>query len=131
MRHPEYDCETLKLLAKGLNQSVKSQVSAMEVNEVTQSAWAATKEEIEKGWLWIDEDQSMDGKVVAKRFGLVQKSKTRVIDDFSICGLNAACGLKEKFKIRAIDELAAYLPWVFRVSSKTNIGLVLPAKPST
>ena len=112
VRHPEYDLETLKLLAKGLNQSVKSQVSAMEANDVTPSAWEATKEEIEKGWPWVDADQELEGKVVAKRFGLVQKSKTRVIDDFSICGLNTACGLKEKFKIHTIDELAAYLSWV-------------------
>ena len=128
VRHPEYDLDTLKLLARGLNHSVKSQVSAMEVNEVTRSAWEATKEEIDKGWLWVDDDQSMDGKVVAKRFGLVQKNKTRVIDDFSICGLNAACGLKEKFRIHAIDELAAYLSWIFTVSSKNGKGLDVVGK---
>ena len=128
VRHPEYDLDTLKLLARGLNHSVKSQVSAMEVNEVTRSAWEATKEEIDKGWLWVDDDQSMDGKVVAKRFGLVQKNKTRVIDDFLICGLNAACGLKEKFRIHAIDELAAYLSWIFTVSSKSGKGLDVVGK---
>ena len=128
VRHPEYDLETLKLLAKGLNQSVKAQVAAMEVSDVTLSAWEATKEEIEKGWLWVDPDQSMDGKVVAKRFGLVQKNKTRVIDDFSICGLNAACGLKEKVRIHAIDELAAYLSWVLTVSSRANKELDVVGK---
>ena len=128
VRHPVYDLETLKLLAKGLNHSVKAQVSAMGINDVTRSAWEATKEEIEKGWLWVDTDRSMDGKVVAKRFGLVQKNKTRVIDDFSICGLNAACGLKEKFRIHAIDELAAYLSWVFTVSSGANKELDVVGK---
>ena len=128
VRRPEYDLDTLKLLARGLNHSVKSQVSAMEVNEVTRSAWETTKEEIDKGWLWVDDDQSMDGKVVAKRFGLVQKSKTRVIDDFSICGLNAACGLKEKFRIHAIDELAAYLSWIFTDSSRSGKGLDVVGK---
>ena len=100
----------------------------MEVKEVTQSAWEATKEEIEKGGLWVDGDQSMEGKVVAKRFGLVQKNKTRVIDDFSICGLNAACGLKERFRIHAIDELATYLSWVFTVSSRANRALDVVGK---
>ena len=77
VRHPEYDVETLKMLAKGLNQSIKAQVAAMEINEVTKSAWETTKEELQKGWLWVDDDTSMEGKVVAKRFGLVQKNKTR------------------------------------------------------
>ena len=100
----------------------------MEVSDVTRSAWEATKEEIEKGWLWVDPDQSMGGQVVAKRFGLVQKKITRVIDDFSICGLNAACGLKEKFRRHAIDELAAYLSWVFTVSSRANKELDVVGK---
>ena len=128
VRHPEYDVQTLKMLAKGLNQSIKAQVAAMEINDVTRSAWETTKEELQKGWLWVDDDTSMDGKVVAKRFGLVQKNKTRVIDDFSICGLNAACGLREKFKIHAIDELAAYLSHVFTTSSKSGTGLDVVGK---
>ena len=52
----------------------------------------------------------------------MQKSKTRVIDDFSVCGLNASCGSKEKFKIQAIDELAAYLSCVFTSSLNGQTG---------
>ena len=51
--------------------------------------------------------------MAAKRFGLQQKNKIRVIDDCSVCGLNAACGVKERFKIHAIDEMCAYIGWVF------------------
>ena len=87
IKHPEYDVKTLKVLAKGLNKSVFAQVKNTEVAE---STWATTLEEGRLGWIWRDPVQNLEGKVVAKRFGLQQKNKIRVIDDCSVCGLNAA-----------------------------------------
>ena len=113
IKHPEYDVNTLKTLAKGLNKSILAQIKNTEVDEVAESTWATTLEEEKLGWIWRDQDQSLDNKVIAKRFGLQQKNKIRVIDDCSVCGLNAACGVKERFKIHAIDEMCAYVAWVF------------------
>ena len=47
------------------------------------------------------------GKVLAKRFGLRQGEKLRVIDDCSIAGLNFLAGLLEKFQLHTMDQLAA------------------------
>ena len=113
IKHPEYDVKTLKVLAKGLNKSILAQIKNTEVDEVAESTWATTLEEEKLGWIWRDPDQELDNKVIAKRFGLQQKNKIRVIDGCSVCGLNAACGVKERFKIHAIDEMCAYVAWVF------------------
>ncbi len=105
IKHPEYVVQTLKTLAKGLNKSILSQVQNTESDKVAKSTWATTLDEEKLGWIWHDPDQNLEGKVVAKRFGLQQKPKIRVIDDCSVCGLNAACGVKERFKIHAIDNV--------------------------
>ena len=59
--------------------------------------WEETMSELERGWIFKDTSGSLVGKVVAKRFGLRQGEKLRVIDDCSIAGLNFSVGLSEKF----------------------------------
>ena len=68
--------------------------------------------EIEKGWLVEGTNPDLDKLVVARRFGLAQKLKVRVIDDCSVGGYNKAYGTKEKLRVHAIDQLAAYLRWI-------------------
>ena len=119
--------KTLKVLAKGLNKCVLAQTKNTEVDEVAESTWATTLEEERLGWIWRDPDQNLEDKVVAKRFGLQQKNKIRVIDDCSVCGLNAACCVKERFKIHAIDEMCAYVAWVFS-KQKSSSGLKIVGK---
>ena len=127
IRHPEYDVKTLKVLAKGLKKSVLAQIKNTEVDEVAESTWATTLEEERLGWIWRDPDQNLEDKVFAKRFGLQQKNKIRVIDDCSLCGLHAACGVKERFKIHAIDEMCAYVAWIFS-KQKSSSGLKIVGK---
>ena len=43
------------------------------------------------------------------RFGLQQRDKVRVIDDFSIAGVNHTAGLQERLKIFGIDDIAALI----------------------
>ena len=45
----------------------------------------------------------------AMRFGLQQRDKIRVIDDFSIAGVNHTAGLQERLKIFGIDDIAALI----------------------
>ena len=118
--HPEYDVKTLKVLAKGLNKSVLAQVKSTEADEVAESTWATTLAEERLGWIWRDPDQNLEGKVVAKRFGLQQKNKIRVIDDCSVCGLNAACGIKERFKYM---QSARYAPTLLGYSLNKKVAL--------
>ena len=52
---------------------------------------------------------SGEGASWAMRFGLKQKEKVRVIDDFSIAGVNQTTGMSERLKIFGIDDIAALL----------------------
>ena len=45
------------------------------------------------------------------RFGLKQKEKVTVIDDFSIANVNQTAGLHERLKIFGIDDIAALLAY--------------------
>ena len=75
--------------------------------------WEETAHELEQGWVWIDESSEWHGKSVAKRFGLKQGSKTRVIDDCTICGRNLTVGTKEKFVLHSIDQLCSMMDHSF------------------
>ena len=46
-------------------------------------------------------------RFLAKRFGLRQGEKLRVIYDCSIAGLKLSVGLSERFQLHTMDELAA------------------------
>ena len=84
-------------------------MNSEEASDASVRAWEGTIKEIEKGWLVEDENPDLDKLVVARRFGLVQKSKVRVIDDFKQCGVNGSTGLPEKYVLHSIDAIAATL----------------------
>eukprot|EP00435_Cladocopium_sp_Y103_P012737 s4229_g3.t1 len=78
-----------------------------EVGEHDQYVWDETMNEVETGWLG---PSSAEGECfIARRFPVPQKSKVRLVDDFSVAGVNGAYGLREKLRVQAVDELCAYL----------------------
>ena len=89
--------------------------------------WLGTEAEIEKGWLVRDANPDIHNLVIARRFGLQQKQKVRLIDDFKRCGLNGACGLVERYGLYAIDSLSASLVHVLQQTPVAS----LPALHST
>ena len=110
-KRPEHDMQTVLLMAKGLNKMILEQVSSQAGTELASKTWESTKEELAKGWVFLDDTGNLDGIVLAKRFGLEQKTKLRVIDDCTIGGWNKTCGSSEKLRIHAVDEMVAYLSW--------------------
>ena len=79
--------------------------------ELEKDTWEETMKELEKGWIWRDDSPSWKGKCVARRFGIHQGGKTRVIDDCSVCGLNQTVGLPEKFLLQAVDQMCSMICW--------------------
>ena len=65
----------------------------------------------------------MSGKVVARRFGILQGEKIRVIDDLSCCGLNSTVGLREKFVPHSIDKMAAMLAYATSLAPESAPSL--------
>ena len=117
MKRPTHSLDAAKRLAKGVNNSIVKQVSEQADPELAAEVWNQSLDEVSKGWTWFDDDSGMDGKILAKRFGLKQGDKIRMIDDCSIGGFNATCGTSEKLKVHAVDEIAAYMCWCM-----TNLG---------
>ena len=111
-KRPEYNVDLVRSMAKGLNNVILKQVQATENDELAKTTWQSTLEEIEKQWVWRDVTSDYDSVILAKRFGLQQKNKVRVIDDCTVGGYNKAYGTKEKLRVHAIDQLAAYLSWL-------------------
>ena len=111
-KRPGYTLEMVKNLAQGTSRMIWGQVSATADDDLARATWASTLEEIEKQWVWRDVSSDVENVVLAKRFGLQQKAKVRVIDDCPIGGYNRSYGTKEKLRVHAIDQLAAYLSWL-------------------
>ena len=111
-KRPEYNVDLVRSMAKGLNNVILKQVQATDNDELAKTTWQSTLEEIEKQWVWRDVTSDYDSVILAKRFGLQQKNKVRVIDDCTVGGYNKAYGTKEKLRVHAIDQLAAYLSWL-------------------
>ena len=76
-------------MSPGLNASVLDSILRTEPGERDQFVWDETLSEVSKGWPG-ESDESR------RRFPVPQKSKIRLVDDFSVAGVNAAFGLREK-----------------------------------
>ena len=79
------------------------------VDVVAKQVWAETKVEEERQWVFRDSTFDSSRILLARRFGLAQKSKVRVIDDGRGCSLNTTVGLCEEYHLDGIDALAATL----------------------
>ena len=122
-KRPEFSVDALKLLSAGFNAATLSKAKVRPERPLEEATWQETLAEEEQGWVWRCEDQVMDGKVVARRFGIFQNGKIRVIDDLSCCGLNATVGLREKFVLHSIDKMAAILAYATSLVKDPDISL--------
>ena len=123
VRRPEFSVETLRHLAEGLNKATLRKMALRQDSELEEATWRETLAELQHGWIWEAPEAEEGLKVYARRFGLSQHGKIRVIDDCSCCGLNATVGTVEKFVVHAIDRMASMLAYALQVSTDTNVSL--------
>ena len=84
--------------------------------EVDLEVWQQTMQECEKGWLagpFPASEVPLDAPV-SKRFGLKQKHKVRLIDDFSESSVNQTVTVHESPTLRTVDVAAASLAYWFQ-----------------
>ena len=123
VRKPSLSVKQLVNMSPGLNASVLESILRTEPGEHDQFVWDETLSEVSKGWL--GESDEFGECFIARRFPVPQKSKIRLVDDFSVAGVNAAFGLREKLKVQAVDELCAYLASMLDDTSNADMpGLV-------
>ncbi len=74
-----------------------------------------TREELSCGWAEGPYDPASleRGATISRRFALVQGQKTRMIDDFSISGVNDSCIIHNKIDLHLIDTFAATIKSYF------------------
>ena len=120
IRPPSLTVEQLQGMAMGLNMAVVGSLKGGAWEDVDQTAWDETMLEVERGWLSICETVDMKRHVIAKRFPMKQKDKTRLIDNFSINGVNSTFGLCERLRVESVDEVATVLALGMEVSRKTG-----------
>lgn len=109
VKPPSNSVMQLAGMARGLNMAVVSSLESAAWSDIDDVAWQETMQEVENGWLEEEFSPDFDKQFIAKRFPIQQKDKTRIIDDFSICGVNSAFGMTEKLRVDAIDEIVAGL----------------------
>ena len=123
VRRPEFSVETLKYLADGLNKVTVNKMALRQDPELEEATWQETLAELQHGWIWEAPEVEEGLKVYARRFGISQHGKIRVIDDCSCCGLNATVGTVERFVVHAIDRMASMLAYALQVSAGANVSL--------
>ncbi|CAE7206607.1 unnamed protein product [Symbiodinium sp. CCMP2592] len=96
-------------MAKSRNTATLTKLSKQAPDEVSRRAWAETLEEVDKGWIEEDENPDLSTVLVAKRFGLLQGPKVRVIDDCRACAYNLLAGIPEKYRLQSVEYIAAFL----------------------
>ena len=94
-----------------MNKGICKQVANSVDEGLAEEIWAQTEEELVNQWVWMDDGCNPSEHLLAKRFGLCQGEKVRLIDDCSAGGFNATCGVSERLRVHAIDELASYIAW--------------------
>ena len=107
-RQPTMTVRKLLATSKGLSQAVISRAVGVEDDDLTQAAWDETQLELEKEWIWLDDSNDFSGLSLTHRFGLQQKKKVRVTDNFKTSAVNSTCGSPEQ-KLFGLDFLATTL----------------------
>jgi hypothetical protein len=87
--------------------------------DLDEEVWEQTLDELSNRWTWLDEECEPSKHLIAKRFGLRQEDKMRVIDNCTGGGFNSTCGVCERLRVHAIDEMASYITWCLTTLSET------------
>ena len=117
VKGPVLTVDALLASTRSFNEKVWKQLQFQQEDDLERDTWRETEAELEQGWIWEDSDASWTDKVVARRFGIKQGQKTRVIDDCTVCGLNLTVGTKEKFHLHTIDQICSMINTSFEQST--------------
>ncbi|CAE7232725.1 unnamed protein product [Symbiodinium sp. CCMP2592] len=117
--------------ARPRNLATLAKLRSQPLDDVTQRAWEETQAEVDRGWIFevpccaarctartaqsggCTKDFSaclgIGGVLIARRFGLRQTDKVRVIDNCKSSGYNQTIGLPERFRLHGIEFLCALI----------------------
>ena len=120
----------LEDLACKRNDLVLNMVRSSGSLELGEAVLNETKEEVSKGWAdgpWPVESLER-GATVSRRFPLSQGDKIRMIDDYSVLGVNDSCTIHSKLDLHVVDTFAATAKSYFRAAGDCKKSLAMVAK---
>ena len=124
---------TLKQLEAGApkrNQAILRMSTSCEDSELDVLLLEETKLEVEKGWAEgpFELDQLEKGAVISRRFPLRQGGKVRLIDDYSVSGINECTSTHNKIDLHMIDAFAGLMREFFRQCEQLGLDSAVLAK---
>jgi len=122
--------DQLRQNAPKLNKVILSMTQSSGSSEVDKQLLDETKLEVQKGWAVgpFDLEELEEGAVISRRFPLSQGSKTRMIDDYSISGINDSCTVNNKLDLHMVDTFCAVVKHYFKECSASGSNMELLAK---
>ena len=122
--------EQLKASASKRNQAVIGMTRSSGERSLDAQVLTETREEVGRGWAVGPFDVSAlpSGSVISRRFPLAQGAKTRMIDDFSVSGVNDSCTSHTKIDLHMIDTLGAVMQKLFSLAESTGRPRKMMAK---
>ena len=107
-------CEALELQSSMRRSQILAEPKGSGDMEVDLEVWKQTLDEVSKGWLRgpIPVKEVPETAPISRRFGLRQKHKIRLIDDFSESSVNGTVAVYESPVLHTVDvACAAIMHW--------------------
>eukprot|EP00435_Cladocopium_sp_Y103_P030339 s465_g7.t1 len=107
--------QQLEAEAKRRNEMVLQLTCSSGSEETDMQLMMETEIELERGWAEgpFELSDLEAGATISRRFPLVQSTKTRMIDDFSISGVNDSCVSHNKVDLHLVDTFCAMVKLFF------------------
>ena len=114
--------EQLEKDSKRRNEYILKLTVSSGSDELDRQLLEETREEIEKGWAVgpFSLEDLEDGATISRRFPLVQGAKTRMIDDFSISGVNDSCSTFNKIDLHVVDTFSSLVKQYYKKSQASG-----------
>lgn len=98
--------------------------------ELDRQVLEETREELNRGWAEgpFELHQLEEGATKSRRFPLVQGSKTRMIDDFSISGVNDSSASFNKVDLHVVDTFSSVVKRFFSCCQAVDTNSLLEGK---
>ena len=122
--------EQLEAGAARRNQAIMAMTASSGDADLDKRLLAETLEEVERGWARgpYKLAELPPGSVISRRFPLAQSNKVRLIDDFSVSGVNDSCVIHSKINLHMIDTLGATVRKYFKVCRERGFDSSLLGK---
>ena len=114
--------------APARNHAILTSCKSSGNKQVDEQLLAETGEEVNRGWAVGPFPAVPDGFVVSRRFQLIQGNSIRMIDDFTISGINDTAVSQNKIDLHMVDTFAAMIREFFLRCNEAGMASNLVAK---